>query len=57
MFGLGGLIAGILLILIGGGLIFFFPGTSGKYQPSEFSITIIVTGFVMIILGAVIVFV
>ena len=57
MFGLGGFIAGILLILIGGGLIFFFPGAGGKYQPSEFSIAIIVIGFVMIILGAVIVFV
>jgi hypothetical protein len=56
MFGLGGFIAGIILIIIGGGLIFFFPSTP-EYQPDEFSILVVVVGFIMIIAGAVLIFV
>jgi hypothetical protein len=56
MFGLAGLIAGIILILIGGALVFFFPASS-QYQPQEFGIVAVVAGFVMIILGAIMIFV
>ena len=56
MFGLAGLIVGIILIVIGGALVFFFPSAS-TYQPQEFGIVAVVVGFVMIILGAIMVFV
>ena len=56
MFGLGGFVAGILMILIGGALIFFFP-SAVKYQPDEMGIIIVVVGFVMAIVGAIFVFV
>ena len=57
MFGLGGIVAGIILILLGGALVFFFPGTAKEYQTFEFGIMGIVIGFVMIILGAILIFV
>ena len=56
MFGLGGIIAGIMLILLGGALIFFFPSAT-KYQPDSMGVIVVVIGFVMVILGAVIIFV
>ncbi len=55
MFGLTGVIVGIILIVIGGALVFFFPASS-QYQPQEFGIAAVVAGFVMIILGAIMVF-
>lgn len=56
MFGLGGLVAGILMIVIGGALIFFFP-SAVKYQPDDMGIMVIVVGFVMVIVGAILIFV
>ncbi len=56
MFGITGVIAGIIMIIIGGLLVFFFPSAS-IYRPQEFDIAIVVAGFVMIILGAIMVFV
>ena len=56
MFGLAGVITGIILIVIGGLLVFFFPSAS-TYQPQEFGIVVVIAGFVMIILGAIMVFV
>jgi hypothetical protein len=56
MFGMGGIVAGLILILIGGALVFVFPGPR-EYQPTTFTMTGIVTGFVMIILGAILIFV
>ena len=55
MFGFTGVIAGIILILIGGILIFLFPSAT-DYQPDEFGIVIVVVGFIMIILGAILIF-
>ena len=46
---------GIILILIGGIIVFFFP-SSVEYQPEEFGIVAVVAGFVMIILGAIMIF-
>ena len=56
MFGLGGMVAGILLILVGGALIFFFP-SAVKYQPQDMGILVIIVGFVMVIIGAIFIFV
>jgi len=56
MFGIWGTVAGIILILIGGGLIFFFP-SAGDYQPDEMSILMVVIGFVTVIIGAIMIFV
>ena len=56
MFGVTGIIAGILMIIIGGLLVFFFPSAT-EYQPSDFGIIVIVVGFVMIILGGILIFI
>jgi hypothetical protein len=56
MFGFTGVIAGIILIVVGGLFVFFFPSAS-EYQPEQFGIVIVIAGFVMIILGAIMVFV
>lgn len=61
MFGIAGVIAGIILILLGAFFAFFLPSASGgkltTYQPQEFSVTFIVTGIVFIIIGALLIFV
>jgi hypothetical protein len=56
MFGFMGIIAGIILILIGGAFVFFFPSAT-SYQGSDFGIVVVVAGFVMIILGAILIFI
>ena len=60
MFGITGIIIGIILILLGGFFVFYLPGaSSGKlptYQPQEFSVSFIVMGVFMIIIGAVLTF-
>lgn len=56
MFGLGGIIAGTILILIGGAMVFFIP-SSLTYQPKQMTTMGIVIGFIMIILGAMLIFV
>ena len=56
MFGLGGIVAGIVLILIGGAMVFFIP-SSTTYQRGEMTAMGVVIGFVLIILGAILIFV
>jgi hypothetical protein len=55
LFGLVGLLAGILLIAIGGFLFFFCFGP-GEHQPVEFSKSIVFFGLVFIIIGGLMVF-
>lgn len=56
MFGITGTIAGIVMIIVGGILVFFFPGAP-QYQPRDFSVLVVVIGFILIILGAIMAFV
>ena len=56
MFGILGILVGIVLILIGGFLVFFFPGTE-EHQWPPFDIVGVVLGFILIIIGGVLVFV
>ncbi|UCD07198.1 MAG: hypothetical protein JSW41_05230 [Candidatus Aenigmatarchaeota archaeon] len=56
MFGIGGLILGIILILIGLFLTFFFPGTQ-EHQPPPFGAVGIFLGLILIIIGGILVFV
>jgi len=44
-----------VLILIGAGMVFFFPSNL-HYQPKQFNTIIIVLGFVLIILGGLLIF-
>lgn len=61
MFGIAGLITGIILIIIGVLFIYLMVGTShGKlpaYQSQDFSITFIVMGLIFMIIGAILAFV
>lgn len=61
MFGIAGLVTGIILIIFGIIFVFLMVGTSGgklpTYQPHEFSVTFIVMGMIFIIAGAILVFV
>ncbi|MBI4181673.1 MAG: hypothetical protein HY520_01770 [Candidatus Aenigmarchaeota archaeon] len=56
MFGLSGLLAGILLLLAGIFLVFFFPGVT-EHQPEADAYTGIVLGIIFLIAGAVLVFI
>jgi hypothetical protein len=55
MFGWIGAIIGILLILLGGFMVLFFPFVAEE-QAESMAITAIITGFVLIAIGAVLVF-
>ncbi len=55
MFGALGIVLGILLILLGGFLVLFFPMTE-EHQASEFTKTGVVLGFIFLIIGAFLVF-
>lgn len=55
MWGVLGVVAGIILILVGGFLIIFFPGTE-EHQPLGFSILGIVMGFAFVIIGCLLIF-
>lgn len=55
MLGFLGIVVGILLILIGGFLIFFFPGTE-EHQPNSFAWLGILIGFILIAIGVVLIF-
>ncbi len=55
MFGWLGIGIGILLIVLGGWLVFFFPSTV-EHQPEQFGWTAIVLGIVLIIIGGLFVF-
>jgi len=50
MFGLLGIAVGILLILVGGFLVFFFPSTK-EHQPPPFDLVGVVLGFIFLIIG------
>ena len=58
MFGLTGIVAGIVLIIIGGIMVFFFPST-GEYRPRNdpFTPFVVVVGLIMIIGGGILIFV
>lgn len=56
MFGIVGILVGLLLILAGGFLVFFFPSTA-EHQPSPFDVVGVVLGFIFIIAGGILVFV
>jgi len=55
MFGLSGIVVGILLFLIGIFLFFFFPGNE-SHQPGNFSIMGIIIGFILLVAGGILIF-
>jgi len=56
MFGLLGLITGIILLILGGYMVFFFPHAIG-YQTEKFSAIGIIAGFVFLLIGALLIFI
>lgn len=56
MFGFPGFVLGILLILMGVFLVFFFPTTT-EHQPESFGFTGIAMGIIFLVIGFVLVFV
>ncbi len=56
MFGMKGIIGGIVLIIIGIFFVFIFPGAS-SYQPEKFSIVAILLGLILIITGVILIFI
>ena len=60
MFGITGIIVGIILIIIGLFIAIYLPGISGgleMHQPQQFSVSFIIIGLFLIIIGGVLVFV
>jgi hypothetical protein len=55
MFGIFGIVGGIVLILAGVFLFFLMPGPE-SYQPSSFSIVFVVLGILCMIFGAILIF-
>jgi len=55
MFGWLGIVVGILLILIGGFLVFFFPNTQ-EHQPPPFGVVGVVLGLILIVAAVVLIF-
>jgi len=60
MFGLIGQLIGILLIIFGGFLVFFFPAYSEKsvpgHQPLSFGVSGIVIGLISLVFGFILLF-
>jgi len=56
MFGLLGTVIGLILVVLGGYMVVFFPSTL-EHQSEQFSIIGIVMGLVFLIIGAVLIFV
>ena len=56
MFGWLGIVLGILLILIGGFMVFFLP-TTEKHQPESMAWTGVIVGIVFLIIGGILLFV
>ncbi len=56
MFGIGGLVLGIILILIGLFLAFFFPAPQ-EHQPPPFGLVGVLLGFILLIIGGILVFI
>ena len=55
LFGLAGLVIGILLLLFGAFMVIGFPAAE-EHQPQSFSWAGIVMGFIALLIGAVLVF-
>ena len=55
MFGILGIVGGIVLILLGILLFFLMPGPA-SYQPGSFSTVIVLLGILCMIFGAILVF-
>ena len=56
MFGWLGLIIGIILLVLGGYLVFFFP-RAVEYQTEKLSTIGIVWGFIFLTIGAILIFI
>ncbi|MFH1445303.1 MAG: hypothetical protein ABIF08_02365 [Nanoarchaeota archaeon] len=56
MFGWLGLLIGAILLVLGGYMIFFFPGAL-DYQTKEMATVGVVLGFIFAILGAILIFI
>ncbi len=54
-FGLAGIIAGILMLLVGFFLVFLFP-TTGEHQTDQFGIVGVVLGVILLLLGGALIF-
>jgi len=55
MFGLTGIIVGIVLVILGGVLAIVVPGPD-KYQGDSFTTVFIFTGIIMAIIGIILIF-
>jgi hypothetical protein len=55
MFGILGIIIGILLIMLGGFLVLFFP-MAPEHQAGQFTKVGVILGFIFLIIGGVLVF-
>jgi len=55
MFGWTGLIAGVILLLIAGFLIFFFPSAT-KHQPEPYGWNGVILGFILGLIGLALLF-
>jgi hypothetical protein len=55
MFGLTGIIAGIILVILGGALALIGPGPD-RYQGGDFTIVFIFTGIIMVLVGIILMF-
>lgn len=55
MYGLVGFIVGLILVLVGGGLMFLFPSTL-RHQPTGFAKVGIVLGLLLIFIGGALMF-
>jgi hypothetical protein len=55
MFGIIGILGGLLLVIIGGFLVFFFPNTF-EHQAPPFDTVGVVLGFILLIIGGVLIF-
>jgi NADH:ubiquinone oxidoreductase subunit 3 (subunit A) len=56
MFGWFGVLVGIIFILIGGVLVFFFP-MAIDYQSEKFGFVGIVLGFIFLVIGGALIFI
>jgi hypothetical protein len=55
MFGLTGIIIGIILVVLGGALALIGPGPE-RYQGSDFGIVFVFTGIIMVLVGIILMF-
>ncbi len=55
MFGIAGIIIGIILVILGGMVALIGPGPE-RYQSSEFGIAFVFTGIIMVLVGIIMIF-